>query len=338
MIRPLLRLLLIVGVLCAALTAVARLIGLRQPPSVIAYTRVQISSNGELFALDTLNGWLLNLTRTPTYYEDHATWSPTLPGLAYQRILGGSSQICLISRQRLCYAQAGVWDQSPRWSPDGRWLAFLSSDTDLFVRDLHQPDVLRRFDHAADDLLFDPAWSPDSQWLAFVQMNQPVFKRGLYLVRPDLTDAHLLLAQNDLQPSLPVWSPNGQQIAFIALHGFFKDIYLIDAAGGAPRQLTHGGQENYPAWSPDGQQIAYVSARDGDFELYLINADGSHERQLTDNTALEDTPVWSPDGTRLAFMSDRDGGYNLYVMDIATGATQRVTFDAGDHFNPTWMP
>ena len=82
----------------------------------------------------------------------------------------------------------------------------------------------------------------------------------------------------------PVWSPNGQQIAFMGLRDPLlnviamkdEEIYLIDPDGSGRLQLTDNafGDED-PAWSPDGQSIAFSSNRDGNWEIYLMNADGS---------------------------------------------------------------
>jgi len=74
----------------------------------------------------------------------------------------------------------------------------------------------------------------------------------------------------------PVWSPEGQRIAFLSERDGNWDIYVMDADGSNPTNLTHdAGFDGYPAWSPDGQRIAFASNRDGNTEIYVIAADGS---------------------------------------------------------------
>ena len=248
---------------------------------VLAYTDQERNGRSDLYLLDVASGKTLNLTHTPTSIEDHAVWSPDGKLMAYQRVQNSTSQICVLLnlRRSICYSSIGLWDHSPRWSSDGRWLAFLSSDTMLFVRDLRDGSLVNYGGN--DRLIFDPMWSPDGQRIVFVQAMFQTFRRTLYVSTPDLS-APQVFAHMDMQVSSPAWSPDGRQIAFVAEagQGHAKIIAVIDTAGGEPRPLTSGGHEDSPRWSPDGSQIAYVSARDGDLDLFVINADGTDERRL----------------------------------------------------------
>src|SRR5437762_3417993 len=124
----------------------------------------------------------------------------------------------------------------------------------------------------------------------------------------------------------PIWSPNGQQIAFGRISGCCAAaVVVINADGSGERVLADNG---FPgAWSPDGRQIAF--SRNGD--VFVMNVDGTGVTQLTHNDFIaDDDPVWSPDGKHIAFHSTRDGGdEDIFVMNAdGTGVTQ-LTFNDG---------
>ncbi|MCP4429313.1 MAG: translocation protein TolB, partial [Chloroflexi bacterium] len=94
------------------------------------------------------------------------------------------------------------------------------------------------------------------------------------------------------------WSPDGENIVFEVVQpsSGFNDLFLINADGSNPRQLTfHPASDSEPVWSPDGSQIAFVSMRDGNWEIYTINADGSELTRVTNTPGDETEPAWRPD-------------------------------------------
>ncbi len=110
----------------------------------------------------------------------------------------------------------------------------------------------------------------------------------------------------------PQISPDGRRIAFVVTSmcderdEYLSNIWIVDAAGGAPRRFTAGPRRDVePRWSPDGTRLAFLSERapKDKLQLYVMPADGGEPTKLT---ALDNSvggPVWSPDGSRLAFVS-----------------------------------
>ncbi len=140
--------------------------------------------------------------------------------------------------------------------------------------------------------------------------------------------------------SYPTWSPDGTRIAFRSDRDGNFEIYVMDADGSNPVNLTdHSASERSPAWSPDGTKILFTSNRDGNEEVYVMDADGSSPTNLTNNPALDaGRPAWSPDGTRIAFASTRDDDFEIYSM-AADGTDQiRLTDEPAFDLLPSWSP
>ena len=149
----------------------------------------------------------------------------------------------------------------------------------------------------------------------------------------------------------PVWSPDGQRIAFSTFfHGRDGDgdIYVMDADGKNLTQLITQLIDSLDyawqlSWSPDSQRIAFTSERSSrqvglDMAIHVMDADGKNLTRLTDLSAWGAFPVWSPDGQRIAFESLRDGNYDIYVMDADGKNLTRLTDHPATDWHPAWSP
>lgn len=109
----------------------------------------------------------------------------------------------------------------------------------------------------------------------------------------------------------PQISPDGRSIAYVvtttdkAKNSRSSQIWLVPAAGGAPRQITTGGSNSRPRWSPDGRWLAFTSTRDGSPQIWMLDmAEGGEARQITWISTGATGHAWSPDGSMLLFVSD----------------------------------
>jgi hypothetical protein len=199
-----------------------------------------------------------------------------------------------------------------------------------------------------------PAWSPDGTRLALEVSHDFYFcpwleyKSDLYVldgVNPASSSWRALTA-NGLSKA-PSWSPDGKRIAYLQqdeLGDEYNDIYIVDAAGGAPVRVTWAtGTHTRPSWSPDGTRLAfsrYVEAADGYSRIYTVNVDGSGLKNLTPSGAWDFDPSWSPDGTRLAFVSRRDDplGSGVFVINADGSNVRRLTPMIDYMSTPAWSP
>jgi dipeptidyl aminopeptidase/acylaminoacyl peptidase len=216
-------------------------------------------------------------------------------------------------------------DAEPRWSPDGRWLAFTSArgedPAQLFVLPADGPGEPRRLTDR-DEAVRDVAWSPDGTRLAFVSRVRDAAYEEEDLSKREPRRIRRLLSRLDDEG----WTIDRP-----------RHVFVVPVDGGEARQLTDGDAEDAaPAWSPDGTAIAFVSARHPDWDLdwatdlYLVDAEGGEPRRLTVGDGGCAHPAWSPDGGHLAYLLtpgvlDEPRNGRVAVLDVATGERTVLT-------------
>lgn len=256
---------------------------------------------------------------------------------------------------------------APRWSPDGRRIAYVVTKADLersaYDSDVWIVDAEGKHDRQltrARGADFRPRWSPDGRRLAFVSDRDG--KNALWLIDPDGGEARKLV-----DPPTPVrdfdWSPDGKSIAFIRIDEptpeeekrakekddaraigegrKFVHLYLADATTGETRRLTKGDFSIWTFdWSPDGKRIAFDRGPglglDDMFrsDIYTVTIDGGELRPLVQRRGFERSPAYSPDGKWLAFTTS-DGvhdwliEHDVHVMPAGGGPSRSVSKEWG---------
>ena len=142
----------------------------------------------------------------------------------------------------------------------------------------------------------------------------------------------------------PLWSPDGRQIAYVALpkDGGNFDLWIMNADGSGKRKLTFSAaNEVFPAWHPQGHTIAFATDLNGNFDIYGISLPDEKTFPIVTGPANETRPAWSPDGTKIAFTrwpaEGRSTDATLWVAN-ADGSVPTELAIAPPAVHPAWSP
>ncbi len=239
-------------------------------------------------------------------------------------------------------------EHTPRWSPDGKYLSFLTArGAD------EEPEQLWLLDRTGGEAspltgfngeVVDYAWSPDGQRLALIVADEDPNrkKKG----EEDKTAPPIVIDRYYFKEDETGYLGNLRQ-----------HLYVFDVATRRSELLTPGKyDEGWPSWSPDGKQIAFFSKRGADpdrnseFGLYVISPfPGAAPRLVTKfqgdtgDSSVMSAPSWRPDGRELAFVTVGDpkliyySTHHLAVVS-ADGGTPRILTRSLDRnvISPRW--
>jgi dipeptidyl aminopeptidase/acylaminoacyl peptidase len=228
---------------------------------------------------------------------------------------------------------AGSGDHfSPRWSQDGRRLAYVSTaeggSPQLFVRWMDSGQSVR-----VTGLPDSPqaiAWSPDGRRIAYLMT---VADEGTKLgSAPEKPEGANWAKPLEIIDKVTYRTDEGGYVK----PGFDK-IFMVDSDGGAPRQLTFGAyHDGPPEWTPDGRAIVFSALHNPDWELAgrdseisRLDLQSGQLSQLTTRNGPDAGPEVSPDGRSIAYIGFDDSPKafeqaHIYVMGANGGSPRRV--------------
>jgi dipeptidyl aminopeptidase/acylaminoacyl peptidase len=224
----------------------------------------------------------------------------------------------------------GFSSNAPRWSPDGKTLAFLSTrSSDATASDAPKSQIYLLPMTAGGEALpltklkngvQSFQWSPDSTHLVCVALSGPSDAVAPADRKSDVRHyTHIRYKFNDT--------------------GWFDDkrrhLWVVAVASGEAKQITDGQDWNDtdPQWSPDGTRIAFVSDRSGkafddseNTDVWLIPAAGGPLVKISDHPFQDEEPRWSPDGNEILFagQTERHQFAKLYVAPASGGAPSKL--------------
>jgi TolB protein len=193
---------------------------------------------------------------------------------------------------------------------------------------------------------FSAGQEPSPRPAATVTNGQLAFSGGgqIHVVSPDGSGLQQLTHLGGHDALDVHWSPDGSKLAFRVWTNENYQLYVMNADGTAPTNLTGSMGVSELAWSPDGAMLAFTSFQKGnDFDVFVVNADGTGLRPVVESSLGEHRPQWSPDGTRIAFerwpLRDSDPGTpDIYIVDLAGGEAVPLVTSPGWDTSVAWSP
>ena len=332
------------------------------------------SGSYNVWVLTLATGQLTEITHdavlSNAYYP---TWTPDGSHITYVDTTHAIDSVAADGQGAVqtLYSNASMTLFSPTYSPDGKNLAYVGQSsaaggpTSVNGGPLTQLFVNGQAVSGDEDVLAFPAPWLSNDTLVY-GANGKVWQRNVttgtvtnvpFSARVGFARASYPMKSYNFESTAkqkvtgivtPALSPNGKQVAFVALN----QLWLM-TIGQKPQKLTNDKfYKADPAWSPDGKSLAYSTDSDGSMAIFIRNLKTGQTRKLTPPfTGPEVQLAWSPDGKQIAFMDTLDleaGAREMYVADVATGQFRKVGGTAnstGININadfepgrPTWGP
>ena len=263
-------------------------------------------------------------------------FSPDGASLGFIRSAGPESALHVVQLEtgevrRLAVARHQVGDMT--WSDEGRSLIFTSlraGGRDTLWRIPSSGGEPQPVPGVGEGASFPSAGAAGR--LVYLQqvVDSNIYRAAL---PGGVADVPQQLVSSTRAESAPDISPDGLRLAFTSNRSGSQEVWLADADGTNPRQLTAVGTATHPRWSPDGRYLAcavgLTPSASFASSIHVIDTSSGASRRLTDGTAQEKWPTWAADGQSIYFASTRSGSWQIWKVKVAGGDLVQITHSGG---------
>jgi eukaryotic-like serine/threonine-protein kinase len=313
----------------------------------------RLSSKSKMWIVNTTTGESRVLTESDAVQP---SWSPNNKRIAYWGVHEGSQRdIWTISTKGgdpVAVTNSADVDFNPVWSPDGRYLYFISNRKGTYS--LWRVEI----DEASGKVLGEPelvplpsvrschmSFSMNGKQLVFVQItpNQNAQRFAFDPVAEKIIGPSVAVTNGSTTINAPAISPDGSQLVYTG-SSIDIELFVLKIGSFLPNRITENmGNNLIPRWSPDGKQIAAYSNQNGAHQIYIMNSDGSGRQQITEAGGRGAVyPIWSPVDKRMAYSLF---GGKTYIMDLSKPFNEQTLHEtpffpnSSDHFVAwDWSP
>ncbi len=276
---------------------------------MIAFVHYNDQNDYELYVID-IDGGVSNLLATACRYLGQPSWAPDDSRIVFtinRTCNSDTNDIHIINSDGSNHEiLTHIGDNSyPVWSPDGSLIAFSSNRDGFTGIYLMKPDGSELKLLTEQNASFTcPRWSPDGQYLVYVSCEF----EGSQIFTVDIDGKNQKQLTTTVSPvwydkgfprdgnESPVWSPDGNKLAYISWQNGNPDIYVMNSDGSNKRQITHSDKrDEMPCWSPLGDYIVFSSRRniELDFDIFIMNSNGCNQEPLSNYRREDTNPVWT---------------------------------------------
>lgn len=254
-----------------------------------------------------------------------------------------------VTRYQLMIADADGYNQSsvlrsvrpimsPVWSPDGRYLAYVSFENDtaeVYVQEVSTGN--REVVSSRPGINGAPAFSPDGRKLAMT-LSSDAGNPDIWV--KDLDSGKLRrITRNPAIDTEASWMPDGKSLLFTSDRGGGPQVYRIGINGDdRPERITYEGRYNARASvTPDGRNITFVhQGRDG-YSIAVMDLENRAMRVLTDGK-LDESPSFAPNGSMIIYATSQGRQGVLAATSLDGRVQQQLAVQEGDVREPAWSP